>query len=114
MDLDKGKVVLVVNMTLEDHKAEETSQLLGDIQRCLTKFNPEKGPGQFAAYAQFTSDVQGGETKFTYNKDIATELIKRGLLTPTLTNTSIRFVEKVSTLPLGLFSDLCVNGDRQT
>lgn len=93
LDLDKGKVTLFVNMTLEQGRSEETKGMLADMNRVLKKYNPEKGPGQFAIYAQFTNDVDGGESR--YNKDIASELIKRGLMTPKLESNSIRFMEKV-------------------
>mmetsp|Transcript_3496 Transcript_3496/g.4654 ORF Transcript_3496/g.4654 Transcript_3496/m.4654 type:complete len:125 (+) Transcript_3496:219-593(+) len=79
-------------MTLEPSKSEETKQVLSDMDRILKKFNPEKGPGQFAVYAQFTNDVDGGESR--YNRDIASELIKKGLMTPQIDSRSIRFIEK--------------------
>ncbi len=65
-----------------------------DLNRILKKYNPEPTSPQFAVYAQFTHDVQGGETRL--NRDIASELIKRGLLTQQLEYNSIRFLEKVS------------------
>ena len=95
MDLDRGKVALFVNMTLEENHREETKQTIADLTRILKKFNPNPERGDLAVYAQFTTDVQGGET--LYNKEIAAELIKRGLMTPQLHNNSIRFLEKVST-----------------
>lgn len=62
------------------------------MDRILKKYNTEVDKGQFAVYAQFTHDVQGGESLL--NRDIASELIKRGLLQPKLVDTSIRFIEK--------------------
>ena len=95
MDLDKGKVLLFVNMTLEEEKAVETHSLLTNLNRILQRFNVGPSAGQFAVYAQFTHDVEGGETKL--NKDIALELIKRGFLKQTFepNNNNIRFLEKV-------------------
>ena len=72
------QVLLFVNMTLEEDKASETKQVLSDMQRMLTRFSADQKSGQFAVYAQFTHDVEGGETRL--NRDIATELIKKGLL----------------------------------
>ena len=81
LDLDKGKVTLFVNMTFEENKSDETKRTIADMNRILKRFNPaDKGPPQFAIYAQFTNDVDGGETR--YNRDIAAELIKRGHMTP--------------------------------
>ena len=102
MDIDKGKVLLFVNMTLDEHQSAETKSMLNDMQRVLKKFNGDSGiktpsataASQFAVYAQFTTDVEGGEARL--NKDIASELIKRGMLTQTLQPQSIRFLEKVS------------------
>ena len=101
MDIDKGKVLLFVNMTLDEHQSAETKSMLNDMQRVLKKFNGDSGistpsataASQFAVYAQFTTDVEGGEARL--NKDIASELIKRGMLTQTLQPQSIRFLEKV-------------------
>ena len=39
MDMDKGKVLLFVNMTLEEDKAVETHSLLTNINRVLQKYN---------------------------------------------------------------------------
>jgi len=41
MDLDKGKVTLFVNMTLEKEKEDETKSLLSDLNRILKKYNPQ-------------------------------------------------------------------------
>ena len=67
-------------MTFEEAKSEETKQTLADLNRILKRFNPESKAGEIAVYAQFTNDVDGGETR--YNRDIASELIKNGLMTP--------------------------------
>ena len=45
-------------------------------------------------YAQLTHDVQGGEMRS--NKELAMELIKRGLLNKRVMPHDIRFLEKVS------------------
>ena len=81
MDIDKGKVLLFVNMTLDEHQSAETKSMLNDMQRVLMKYNGSSSTAasQFAVYAQFTTDVEGGEARL--NKDIASELIKRGMLT---------------------------------
>ena len=42
-DLDKGKVTLFVNMTMEDNKSEETKQTISDLNRVLKRFNPQEG-----------------------------------------------------------------------
>ena len=81
MDIDKGKVLLFVNMTMEQERQEETKSMLTDINRILNKYN-QPGASQLAVYAQFTHDVQGGESLL--NKEIAQNLIKRGLLTQSL------------------------------
>ena len=93
MDMDKGKVLLFVNMTMDEEQQDESKSLLTNLNRILQKYNTP-GASQFAVYTQFTHDVQGGE--MLLNKDIATQLIKRGMLTPTLQPNSIRFLEKVS------------------
>ena len=94
-------MLLFVNMTLDDKNADETRAMLTDVQRVLKKFNPGvPAAGQFAVYAQFTHDVEGGESRL--NKNIATELIKRGLLTQKLEPCSIRFMEKVSVGPFSI------------
>lgn len=95
MDVDKGKVLLFVNMTMEQEKQEETKSILRDMNRILSKYN-QPGASQLAVYAQFTHDVQGGESLL--NKEIAQQLIKQGLLTQTLQQNSIRFLEKVSVI----------------
>ena len=41
MDLDKGKVTLFVNMTLEKDRDYETKGLLSDLNRILKKYNPQ-------------------------------------------------------------------------
>ena len=70
MDLDRGKVLLFVNMTLEKEKEQETSAMLADMQRILNKYSANgETAGKFAVYAQFTHDVEGGESLL--NKDIA-------------------------------------------
>ena len=40
MDLDKGKVLLFVNTTMEEEKKEETKTLMKDLNRILAKYNP--------------------------------------------------------------------------
>ena len=79
-------------MTLEKDTEDETNAMLSNCNRILKKFNADGGNGQFAVYAQFSNDIQGGDSLF--NRDIASELIKRGLLTQKLEPTSIRFLEK--------------------
>lgn len=69
--------------------------MFSDLNRILKKYNPVgAGAGQFAVYAQYTHDVEGGESRL--NKNIASDLIKRGLLTQEMQPSSIRFLEKVS------------------
>ena len=80
-------------MTLDRDQQDETNSMLSNFNRMLKKFNSAGGQGQLAVYAQFTHDVQGGDS--LYNRDIAKELIKRGLLTQTIEPNSIRFLEKV-------------------
>ena len=92
MDVDKGKVLLFVNMTMDQDKQEETRTLLSTLNRVLGKYN-SPGASQFAVYAQYTNDIQGGE--MLLNKDIAQQLIKRGMLSQTLESNNIRFLEKV-------------------
>ena len=43
MDIDKGKVLLFVNMTLDEHQSAETKSMLNDMQRVLKKFNGDSG-----------------------------------------------------------------------
>ena len=40
MELDKGKVLLFVNTTMEEEKKEETKTLMKDLNRILAKYNP--------------------------------------------------------------------------
>ena len=79
---------------MEDSHKEETAQALRDLQRILNTHDSGAHKNQFGVYAQFTHDVQGGESLL--NKDIARELIKKGLLTPQVGPQSIRFLQKVS------------------
>ena len=39
MDVDKGKVLLFVNMTMEQERQEETKSILRDMNRILSKYN---------------------------------------------------------------------------
>ena len=38
-DIDKGKVLLFVNMTMENERSEETKSMLTDMNRILNKYN---------------------------------------------------------------------------
>ena len=39
MDIDKGKVLLFVNMTMEKERQEETKSMMRDMNRILSKYN---------------------------------------------------------------------------
>ena len=93
MDIDKGKVLLFVNVTMEQEHEEETKSMFSNLNRILLKYN-QPGQSQLAVYAQYTHDVRGGESLL--NKEIAQRLIKQGMLTQNLLPNSIRFLEKVS------------------
>ena len=63
------------------------------MQRVSKKYNSEKAEN-FAAYGQFTYDVQGGDD--LTNKKIAQELLKLNLLSKNnFDPITIRFLEKV-------------------
>ena len=97
-DLDKGKVLLFVNMNIEDMgQAQSQSDFeLKNLQRILNKYasvDDTHKNGQFGVYAQFSYDVAGGDSMT--NKHIARSLIDKGFLHKDVTPQSIRFLEKV-------------------
>ena len=58
MDQDVGKVLLFVNMTLEENEKMQTDEELQQLQRLLLKYQaPEEKNPQLAIYGQFTYDV---------------------------------------------------------
>ena len=109
MDEDFGKVLLIVNLTMDDR--DQTIKNIKQLKRLANKYNSggEEDQG-LAAYGQFTYDVQGGDDMT--NKKIAQELVKMKLITPEpLTATTLRFLEKVSSsMILNILYQVDVNG----
>lgn len=87
-DTDLGKVLLIAHMTLDKRESERSEHQLSEMRRLAEKYKND-----LAVYNQFAYDVQGGEEMT--NRQIATHLIQKAMLTQVLKPGQIRFLEKV-------------------
>ncbi|CDW77892.1 glutathione peroxidase [Stylonychia lemnae] len=87
-EIDKGKVILFTNLSIEESQKEEITEQLRKLKLLTDKYG-ERG---FCVYGALPNDVAGGNP--LRNKEIANTLKIWGYFNPALTNSNLKFLQK--------------------